>query len=27
MPFLDPVTVKDNAVQSAEKPVPATVGA
>jgi ketol-acid reductoisomerase len=27
MPFLDPVTVKDGAVQSAEKPVPATVGA
>ncbi|MGH9617772.1 MAG: ketol-acid reductoisomerase, partial [Acidobacteriaceae bacterium] len=27
MPFLDPVTVKDGAVEAAEKPVPATVGA
>ena len=27
MPFLDPVTVKDGAVEAAEKPAPATVGA
>lgn len=27
MPFLDPVTVKNNTVQPAEKPVPANVGA